>query len=593
MSAAAAMALAAAGIAALFLSKKSGAAQPGGVGVVDVSKRMAEAIATGDPGMVRTLAARLRLEGAATQAAELERVAVALEAERSGGAGAPAVVVKTPMPTPVPNPPVTPTGPNAPVLAGVPADLQGVTLRRTNPVAYDARVVTLQKRLIELGYGVTADGKFGAATESAVIDFQRANNVTPADGIVGPITLIKLGDPKAKGKAGTAGTVPLTVAPKPAATVAPKPAATVAPKPAAVPSSAAAWAAGVPTALKGRTLKRGSPAGADAGVALVQQRLIALGYPLSSGADGKFGPEVEAAVKAFQTANGLKADGVVGSGTMATLGDPKAKGPAAAAAKPAAAAPAAKPAPAPAGGRAPTITAALKSLSVLLKNGKSTGYKAPASSGQAVVDWQQVLFDLGFSKSKPDGKYGDGTEAATRAFQAAANAAGAKSGKKALTVDGIVGPATIARAAEARIMPSGPATFAGEWFGDDMMRPPPSPLPDTPLPGLIPPMAPVPPDPRRALAARVYNMLELAPRGGEDRALVALYQSQEGLKATGYYGPATAVSLAQTYGIVPPKPLYWTESRTSKSKANYRDAMRMFGERDPQRVEEWERAGAV
>ena len=450
-----------------------------------VSQRMAEAIATHDPAAIRAEAARLRGQGQAAAATELERVAAAIAS--SPPAAPPLVsvpVVPTPMPTPVANPPVVPTG--APWLAGVPRELQGVTLRRTSPVAYDQRVSVLQARLIELGYlSPPADGKFGPGTESAVKAFQTASNVAPVDGIVGPITLIKLVSAPPKSAS----------SPKPAPAPAPKP-ATAAPKPAPAP-------------------------------------------------------------------------------------------------KPATAAP--KPAPAPAG-KAPTITAALRS-SGLLRNGRATGYKAPASSGPAVRDWQQVLFDLGFIKGKPDGKFGAATEAATRAFQAAANSAAQKSGKPLLSVDGIVGPATVARAAEARIMPSGPATFGGDsYFGDDVGGPmyaPLEPLADSPMPGVIPDMAPVAPNPRRALAARLYNALSLAPKGREDRTLVALYQAQEGLKPTGFYGPGVALSLAKTYGIVPPRPLYWTESRTRQSKANYRDAMRVFAERDPQRSEEWRRAGDV
>jgi peptidoglycan hydrolase-like protein with peptidoglycan-binding domain len=471
-------------IAYLLTQSKSGAAASGAVKSPTSkppAQRMAEVIATGDPAAIRFEAGRLRQEGYPSEAAELERVAGLITSEHGP---APTVVTPTPMPTPVAVPPVTPTGPNAPVLSGVPANLQGVTLRETKPIAYDPRTVTLQQRLIELGWPLTADGKFGPATTAAVKEFQKLNSVTPVDGIVGPITLIRLADPNAKRKQSVAAP---TV--KPAA-AAPKPAA---PKPAPLP-------------------------------------------------------------------------------TIATLP--------------------AGPAPSSAG-KAPTITAALKSLPSLLKNGKATGYKAPASSGQAVKDWQQVLKDLGFASATPDGKFGDATEAATRAFQTAANTAAAKSGKPKLSVDGIVGPATVARAAEARIMPSGPATFAGSWFGDDVMYAPSSPQPDSPLPGIIPDMAPVAPDPRRALAARLTHMLLSAPRDREDRTLVTLYQAQEGLRPTGFYGPATALSLARTYGIVPPKPLHWTESRTGKSKANYRDALRMLGERDPQRVEEWQRAGAV
>ena len=55
--------------------------------------------------------------------------------------------------------------------------------------------------------------------------------------------------------------------------------------------------------------------GAD--VVALQQRLTALGYPLS--ADGNFGPQTQQAVEAFQTAKGLTADGIVGPITLAAL----------------------------------------------------------------------------------------------------------------------------------------------------------------------------------------------------------------------------------------------------------------------------------
>lgn len=51
-------------------------------------------------------------------------------------------------------------------------------------------------------------------------------------------------------------------------------------------------------------------------VKMLQLDLIALGYSLGVyGADGDFGPNTEEAVKAFQTANGLTPDGVVGEET--------------------------------------------------------------------------------------------------------------------------------------------------------------------------------------------------------------------------------------------------------------------------------------
>lgn len=65
------------------------------------------------------------------------------------------------------------------------------------------------------------------------------------------------------------------------------------------------------------TIRRGST-GDD--VVYVQEILIQLGYDLgASGADGKFGAKTEAAVKAFQRASGLNADGVVGPLTYEAL----------------------------------------------------------------------------------------------------------------------------------------------------------------------------------------------------------------------------------------------------------------------------------
>ena len=65
------------------------------------------------------------------------------------------------------------------------------------------------------------------------------------------------------------------------------------------------------------TIRRGST-GAD--VVKCQQDLIQLGYDLSPyGADGKFGAKTEKAVKQFQAASGLKADGIVGPMTWEAL----------------------------------------------------------------------------------------------------------------------------------------------------------------------------------------------------------------------------------------------------------------------------------
>jgi putative chitinase len=56
----------------------------------------------------------------------------------------------------------------------------------------------------------------------------------------------------------------------------------------------------------------------NASVTLLQTKLNAAGYQV--GADGDFGPGTDAAVKQFQAAKGLTADGIVGPRTWAALG---------------------------------------------------------------------------------------------------------------------------------------------------------------------------------------------------------------------------------------------------------------------------------
>ena len=75
------------------------------------------------------------------------------------------------------------------------------------------------------------------------------------------------------------------------------------------------------TASTNAVLKRGSQGDA---VKNVQEALRRLGY-FEGKADGDFGEYTENAVKRFQAQNGLKADGVVGSATLAKLSSSSAK----------------------------------------------------------------------------------------------------------------------------------------------------------------------------------------------------------------------------------------------------------------------------
>lgn len=165
--------------------------------------------------------------------------------------------------TPTPKPTVTP---------------QPDLTERLEIGSYGTQVSLLQARLTTLGYfTATMDGNFGTATAMAVAEFQSANGLT-ADGIAGAKTLSALYSASAK-HANTA-----TAAPS---------------------GDAAAF-----------TKVQIGDTGSD--VRTVQGMLIALDY-LSGVADGIFGTKTYLAVRAFQRANGLTADGVVGKATYAKL----------------------------------------------------------------------------------------------------------------------------------------------------------------------------------------------------------------------------------------------------------------------------------
>lgn len=185
-------------------------------------------------------------------------------------------------------------------------------------------VKALQKRLIELGYLTeTANGTFGPATKAAVAEFQKAAGIT-ADGVAGSATITAL------------------------------------------------FSASAPRKADG-TLKRGDRGDA---VVTLQKRLRELGY-LTDTADGIFGDTTEEAIKKFQKAVGLAADGVAGATTQAKLN----------------------------ASNAPENTA------VILRQG---------SSGAAVKSLQKRLIELGYLGGSADGSFGTGTKSALMDFQSAA-----------------------------------------------------------------------------------------------------------------------------------------------------------------------------
>ncbi len=150
---------------------------------------------------------------------------------------------------PQPNP--TPTTCPSSTLASYPLLQQG---------ASGTAVTVLQCELRQSGATISADGIFGAATASAVKQFQSSKGLV-ADGIVGAKTWTALL---------AAGTRP--------------------------------------------TLSKGS-SGAD--VTRLQQALRARGYTLA--VDGAFGDGTRSVVVSYQSARGLTADGIVGANTWTAL----------------------------------------------------------------------------------------------------------------------------------------------------------------------------------------------------------------------------------------------------------------------------------
>ncbi len=212
-------------------------------------------------------------------------------------------------------------------------------------------VLSLQKALEALGFDPSGtDGKFGRGTQNAVTAYQQARGLE-ADGKAGKLTLTKLyGELNGTSGVGTSS------------------------------SGSSGFT---------RTLRRGY-IGSD--VTAVQTRLRELGYYTGT-VDGKYGSGSIAAVTAFQKKCGLKADGLVGQSTYATLF----------------------------GGNAPAAgTSGSSSASSSGSSGSSSGLTRTLRRGYIGTDVTTVqtrLKELGYYTGTVDGKYGSGSIAAVTAFQ--------------------------------------------------------------------------------------------------------------------------------------------------------------------------------
>ncbi len=216
-------------------------------------------------------------------------------------------------------------------------------------------VKALQQRLKELGYyQYTCDSTYGDRTVEAVKAFQKKNGLTQ-DGVAGPSTQKKLNAANAIKADGTKANATAT------------------------PDTS--------------TLKKG-----DKGTAVkeLQQRLKELGYYTNT-CDSTYGDRTEEAVKAFQTKNGLTADGIAGPSTQKKLNS----------------------------------TSAIPAK----EDTKDDSTLQKGDSGYAVRKLQQRLKELGYYTNTCDGDYGYRTVEAVKAFQK----------KNGLTQDGIAGTTTLAK----------------------------------------------------------------------------------------------------------------------------------------------------
>ena len=237
-------------------------------------------------------------------------------------------------------------------------------------------VSKLQEDLKQLGYySGTVTGHFGGLTEDAVAKFQRKNGLS-ADGVAGSKTLAKIA--ALVGESGSSG------------------------------SSSSSSSSSSESA----TLLKPGMTGSEA-VRKMQQDLANLGYYTGS-ITGNFGNVTEAAVAKFQRKNGLSADGIAGSKTLAKIAELT-------------------------GGSSSSGSSSSSSSSssggtYSAKTLDTTKTLQRFSEGDEVRKLQTMLADLGYYSGNKTGNFGEKTQEAVVAFQKA----------KGLTADGIAGSRTLA-----------------------------------------------------------------------------------------------------------------------------------------------------
>ena len=174
-----------------------------------------------------------------------------------------------------------------------------------------------------------------------------------------------------------------------------------------------------------KSLQRGFT-GSDE-VRALQRRLRELGYYTGS-VDGDFGAGTEAAVKAFQKANGLTADGKAGVKTLEKLNSSSAL-----TKKQASATPTPKTTRKPTATPKPTKRVTATPRPTATPNLEKDYYLQAGASGEKVRTLQRRLISLGWLGGRATGVYDEATEAAVQAFQKRCR----------LWDDGIAGPDTL------------------------------------------------------------------------------------------------------------------------------------------------------
>ncbi|MBQ2928832.1 MAG: peptidoglycan-binding protein [Clostridia bacterium] len=333
-------------------------------------------------------------------------------------------------------------------------------------------VANMQRALAELGYyKSTIDGKFGTGTRTAVRTFQAANKLT-VDGVAGPATLAKLEamtgiDIDGSGTSSGGSTV-----------------------------TGKGLFGGVYT-----TLQSG-----DVGsrVRTLQAALKALGFSIGT-VDGDFGASTLSAVKAFQKATGLTADGKAGKKTLQKLETYFDKD-----------------------GNlisGPIVTTPPADEEDTPDYAIPTRTLRFGMSGEDVRYTQQRLSALGYYNNGLDGQFGNGVLKAVKAFQ----------NNNGLTADGVLGPASLKVLFSASAIPA-----------DGSATPTPTPTP-TPAPDNTLEWG----DSGEAVRQLQVRLKELGyysssidgQYGSGTYAAIYSFQQRNGLAATGKADTATLIRL--------------------------------------------------